>query len=54
MKNDKEKIKKLFNLLKDGMDLLTNDQHKEVEINISSEPISYFSILDNVEKTFEF
>ena len=46
MKNDKEKVKKLFNLLKDGMDLLTNDQHRGVEINISSEPISYFSILD--------
>ena len=25
MKNDKEKLEKLFNLLKDGMDMLTND-----------------------------
>lgn len=47
MKNDKEKVKKLFNLLKDGMDMLTNDGdglHIGVSAIIRNGDDSYFSI----------
>lgn len=49
MKNDKEKLKKLFNLLKDGMDMLTNDGdglHIGVSAIIRNGDDSYFSIKD--------
>lgn len=47
MKNDKEKLEKLFNLLKDGMDMLTNDGdglHIGVSAIIRNGDDSYFSI----------
>lgn len=47
MKNDKEKLEKLFNLLKDGMDMLTNDGdglHIGVSAIIRNGVDSYFSI----------
>lgn len=49
MKNDKEKLEKLFNLLKDGMDMLTNDGnglHIGVSAIIKNGDDSYFSIKD--------
>jgi hypothetical protein len=49
MKNDKEKLEKLFNLLKDGMDMLTNDGnglHIGVSAIIRNGDDSYFSIKD--------
>lgn len=49
MKNDKEKLEKLFNLLKDGMDMLTNDGnglHIGVSAIIKNGDNSYFSIKD--------
>ena len=47
MKNDKEKLEKLFNLLKDGMDMLTNDGnglHIGVSAIIKNGDDSCFSI----------
>ena len=49
MKNDKEKLEKLFNLLKDGMDMLTNDGnglHIGVSAIIKNGDDSYFSLKD--------
>ena len=49
MKNDKEKLEKLFTLLKDGMDMLTNDGnglHVGVSAIIKNGDDSYFSIKD--------
>lgn len=49
MKNDKEKLEKLFNLLKDGMDMLTNDGNGlyiGVSAIIKNGDDSYFSIKD--------
>lgn len=49
MINDKEKLEKLFNLLKDGMDMLTNDGnglHIGVSAIIKNGDDSYFSIKD--------
>lgn len=64
MKNDKEKLEKLFNLLKDGMDMLTNDGnglHIGVSAIIRNGDDSYFSIKDadderenNLKKNFTF
>lgn len=49
MKTNKEKLEKLFNLLKDGMDMLTNDGnglHIGVSAIIKNGDDSYFSIKD--------
>lgn len=49
MKNDKEKLEKLFNLLKDGMDMLTNDGnglHIGVSAIIKNGDDLYFSLKD--------
>ena len=45
MKNNKEKVEKLFNLLKDGMDMFTNERvHRGISLTISNMGETNFAI----------